>query len=79
MGRGSHKVVENIDVLKKMEQNKCSIFVENHPKILLPVKLEVEVISTENTNKNDNSSVSQDKQGSLKETWSQVVQKGIKP
>ncbi|RLM60619.1 hypothetical protein C2845_PM14G10500 [Panicum miliaceum] len=70
LGKSSHAVTDNIDVLKTMEQEKCSNFVENHPKIMLPVNLEVDIGPVENTNKNDDSCDSEFKQGSLKEAWS---------
>lgn len=78
VGNTCQDALQNIDVLKHTEKMKCSTFIEANPGIALPVNLDLDhEVNAEN--QNNMSSEHEIEQRSYKESWSQVVQRGIKP
>ena len=78
LGNNRQTAFQNIDVLKTVEKDKCSAFIDANPETVLPSNLDLSQ-SEVHSNAKCMPSVHDTEQNSPKETWSRIVQKGLKP
>lgn len=82
VGVDTQNIVDNINALKNDETVRCFNFDNDNPEYVLPVNLDIKLEAATDSNTTSDlleNDITQSRAENKKETWSQIVQKGLKP